>query len=31
MEETRYGLRAELPVSFDVALAQTTAALQAEG
>jgi uncharacterized protein (DUF302 family) len=31
MEETRYGLRVDLPVSFDDALARVTAALQQQG
>lgn len=31
MEETRYGLRVDLPVPFDAALERTTAALQQQG
>jgi uncharacterized protein (DUF302 family) len=31
MEETRYGLRVELPVSYEQGVEQTTAALKAEG
>ncbi len=31
MEETRYGLRVEVPVSYELAVEQATAALKAEG
>jgi uncharacterized protein (DUF302 family) len=31
MDRSRYGLRVQLPVSFDVALERTTAALKAQG
>ncbi|HEY3382019.1 MAG TPA: DUF302 domain-containing protein [Vicinamibacterales bacterium] len=31
MQETRYGLRVELPVGYDEAVEQTTAALKSEG
>jgi uncharacterized protein (DUF302 family) len=31
MEETRYGLRVDLPVSYDVAIERATAALKAQG
>lgn len=31
MEETRYGLRIDLPIPYDVAIERTTAALQKEG
>jgi uncharacterized protein (DUF302 family) len=31
MEETRYGLRVEIPVSYDRAIQQTTAALKEQG
>lgn len=31
MDETRYGLRVEVPVAYDLAVEQTTAALKAQG
>ena len=31
MQETRYGMRVELPVSYEVAIEQATAALKTEG
>lgn len=31
MQETRYGMRVEVPVSYELAIEQTTAALKAEG